>query len=201
MEINGTTVNDVWQKAYLALQDNPAARQQQSRTGLTMELMRAMLSIEKPTERWIVRRVPGINPAFALAEVIWIVTGRDDAQFLNHWNAQLPKYAGTDDCYHGTYGHRLRRKFNFDQLERAFLTLNNNPESRQVVLQILDAQSDFPMKDGQPVAQDIPCNTHAYLKVRDGKLEWTCLAPRLCTSSSWNHLTMLSGKGIRCDIA
>jgi thymidylate synthase len=118
-------------------------------------------------------RNPPINVAFALADVIWIMAGRNDSAFLNYFNRGLPKYCGTGPTYHGAYGHRLRRRLSIDQLERAYQSLTKNPESRQVVLQIWDSTVDLPAPDGQPSAEDVPCNIAAMLKVRDGALEWT----------------------------
>jgi thymidylate synthase len=66
----------------------------------------------------------------------------------------------------------LRKHFHFDQLEAAYDALRSNPEGRQVVLQIWDPASDFPDQSGRPVANDIPCNVCAILKVRENRLEW-----------------------------
>jgi len=117
-------------------------------------------------------RRPAMSVAFAIVEVISIMNGRRDAAFLNFWNRDLPRFAGEGDLYHGAYGYRLRSNFGFDQLERAYQTLRDNPESRQVVLGIWDPRIDFPDEHGKPVSPDIPCNICSSLKVRGGKLEW-----------------------------
>jgi thymidylate synthase len=75
--------------------------------------------------------------------------------------------------FHAGYGYRLRKRFNIDQMERAYQALTKNPDSRQIVLQIWDATDDFPTADGVPLAADIPCNIVSILKVRGGALEWT----------------------------
>lgn len=170
MGYEGRTANDVWMKIVKDLRDETEI--QSSRIGDTKELLHVMLKITDPRQRWVLSRQPVINPAFALAEVIWILNGREDAEFLNYWNRQLPKYSGESDCYHGAYGRRLRSKFGFDQLERAYSALLNNPDSRQVNLQIWDPRTDFPDHNGRAVADDIPCNVNALLKVRKGHLEW-----------------------------
>lgn len=166
------TADGVWQQAAVALQASDAAAPQASRNGMTQELLHAVLTIRNPRQRWIVSRQPPINPAFAIAEVVWILTGRNDAAFLTYWNAQLPKFAGPGPMYHGAYGYRLRHHFGLDQLHRAYLALQHNPDSRQVALQIWDPRNDFPDEDGAPVDPDIPCNMLSLLKVRGGKLEW-----------------------------
>lgn len=167
----GDTADQVWQKALNQLKSKNAALQA-SRNGPTYELLHSMFVIRDPQQRWVLSRRPGLNPAFAIAEVIWIVSGRNDARFLNYWNNTLPKYAGDGAIYHGAYGFRIRNHFGIDQLERAYHSLKNNPESRQVILQIWDPQIDLPDAKGAPVNSDIPCNVMAILKVRDGKLEW-----------------------------
>jgi thymidylate synthase len=169
----GRTANDAWSEAAAAFLAEDGAQEQPSRSGLTREILHAAFVIPDPLERWVLARSPAINPAFAIAETVWILAGRDDSALPNHWNPELLKYTGAGDRYHGAYGHRLRRLFGFDQLERAYLALKNNPDSRQVVLQIWDPRIDMPDEEGRPVAQDVPCNVLSMLKVRRGRLEWT----------------------------
>jgi len=129
--------------------------------------------LRDPRQRWVASRVPAMNPAFAIAEVVWIVTGRSDSGFLNFFNPSLPKYQGDGPIYGRSYGSRLRDHFGLDQLNRACAALRENPDSRQIVLQIWDSASDLPLEDGTPQGPDIPCNIVSLLKVRDGRLEWT----------------------------
>lgn len=170
---SGITADDAWRQAAVELtrEDGPA-RVEYSRAGNVRELLHAAFEIAEPRQRWVHSRQPPLNPAFALAEVVWIVNGRNDAGFLNFWNPSLPRFAGRDSTYHGAYGFRLRRHFGVDQLERAALALAANPDSRQVTLQIWDAKEDLPDAAGTPVTQDVPCNVFAALKVRGGKLDW-----------------------------
>lgn len=169
----GTTADEVWLMAASKLGEASAVRAQSSRGGETRELLGAVFTIRDPRQRWVVSRQPAMNPAFAIAEVVWIVSGRRDAAFLNYWNPKLPQFAGGGKNYHGAYGYRLRKHLGVDQLERAYRALQQNPDTRQVVLQIWDSSVDFPLPDGSPANADIPCNVCSFAKVRDGKLEWT----------------------------
>lgn len=169
----GRTANEAWSRAAAAFVGENVVREQASRAGPTYEILGAALTIRDPLERWVLARRPAMNPAFAIAETVWILAGRDDSALPNHWNPKLPEYAGHGERYHGAYGHRLRRRFGIDQLERAYLALRNNPDSRQVILQVWDPRIDLPDKEGRPVAEDIPCNVLCMLKVRSGRLEWT----------------------------
>lgn len=146
---------------------------QASRAGPTAELLHTAMELRNPRDRWITSRTPAINPAFALAEVVWIIRGRNDSAFLNYFNSKLSDFAGKGETYHGAYGYRLKHALKFDQLEAAYHALRANPDSRQVVLQIWNGETDFPIEHGAPVAPDVPCNVIAMLKVRDGRLEWT----------------------------
>lgn len=143
------------------------------RNGQTKELMHVCMSISDPTQRWVERRKPVISPAFAIAELVMIMNGSDEAILLNAWNPALPKYQGNYDRYPGAYGKRLRYSFGFDQINRAYDALKNNPESRQVVMEIWKPDIDLPQSEGRPNNDDIPCNICSLLKIRNGKLLWT----------------------------
>ena len=169
---NAETADGIWQEIIRRYRDGLFTHGQESRAGTTDELLHAAICIEDPRQRWIAARRSAMNVAFALAEVVWILRGRNDSGFLNYFNSGLPKFAGDGELYYGAYGWRLRKQFGLDQLERAYLTLKNNPNSRQVVLQVWDPRSDLPDVDGGARARDIPCNLSACVKVRAGKLEW-----------------------------
>lgn len=169
--IEGKTANEVWRKAVdmlLAQKDTLSGR-----TGDVYEVLHAFISIENPRQKWIYDRIPPISISFALAELVWIMNGEERSEIINYWNPILPKFAGDGDVYYGAYGKRIRSHFGFDQLEKAYYALQNVPESRQVVIQIYDVKKDFPIDNGQPRSNDIPCNICSLLKVRDGKLEWS----------------------------
>lgn len=168
----GDTASEVWQLAFDEMIHGKSAKHQTGRGGMTEEILHAAFTIQDPRQRWVVVRHPALNPAFAVAEIVWILNGRNDSAFLNYWNSQLPNYTGSGKEYHGAYGFRLKRYFGIDQLERAYLALRHNPNSRQVVLQIWDTVNDLPDEDGSPVNQDIPCNIVSLLKIRNGRLEW-----------------------------
>ncbi len=168
---SANTANEIWVEAASTLKSKGIS-EQTSRLGNTRELLHANLYLQNPRNRWVYSRQPAINPAFAIVEVIWILSGRNDAAFLNHWFAGLPEYQGDDDKYHGAYGHRLQNHFGINQLDRAYAALISNPDTRQVVLQMWDPEADLPLTDGSPASKDIPCNICSMPKIRDGSLEW-----------------------------
>ncbi len=171
--IEGSTANDVWCKARSILQSPDVAECVDGRGGRTREVLHVMCKIRNPRQRWTIARVPAMNPAFAIAEVVWIASGRDDSAFLNRWNSKLPSFAGDGVKYDGAYGARLRNRFGIDQIRRVCEALSNNRASRQAVLQIWDAASDLPRANGVPNSPDVPCNICSMLKIRNGRLQWS----------------------------
>lgn len=168
----GDTADDIWRKAAEALVSDSDCMRQESRLGPMREYLHCSLHLRDPLQRWVLSRQPAMNPAFAIAELVWILQGRNDAAFPNYWNPALPQFSGYGETYHGAYGYRLRGSFGLDQIERAYQVLAANPNSRQVVLQIWDGQKDMPHLNGSARDMDIPCNIAAMPKVRDGRLEW-----------------------------
>jgi thymidylate synthase len=170
---DAVSADEAWLLSVAALKDQTDLPRQEGRGGATNELLHVAIDIHDSRQRWVVSRTPALSVAFSIVEVIGILNGRRDSGYLNFFNTELPKYAGTGPAYHGAYGFRLRKNVGFDQLLRASNALTANSEGRQVVLQIWDAKVDFPSDDGKPVAEDIPCNICSMLKVRNGKLEWS----------------------------
>ena len=168
----GPTADHVWQQLVEAFRAGDGVLVQPSRGGVTKEFLHVAITVNDPRQRWAASRQPPLNVAFAIAEVVWIITGRNDLAFLEPWNRRLPDYVGKGPQLHGAYGGRLRNHLGVDQLTRAYQALSSNPDTRQAVLQIWDSSVDLPHPDGSPVAQDIPCNVFSLLKVRAGKLEW-----------------------------
>jgi thymidylate synthase len=169
----GQTADKAWQKVAAAFRDANGTPDQSSRGGMSKEILHAAISVGDPRQRWVASRQPPMNIAFALAEVVWIMNGRNDSQFLNYFNRELPRYAGDGQTYHGAYGHRLRLNLGIDQLNRAYDALKSKPDSRRVVLQIWDGRIDLPHAGGAETQLDIPCSIVSMLKARDGHLEWT----------------------------
>lgn len=185
--IEGRTADEVWRQAAKRIKCRRGTLQQKGRGGDTLELLHTCLVINEPAERWVLNRRPAMNPAFALAEVIWILSGRGDSGFLNYWNPALPRFAGRGPLYYGAYGQRLRFRFGIDQIRYAFDSLRAKPDTRQVVLQIWDAASDLPIDAGLPRSEDIPCNVCSLLKVREGRLEWVQIMRSNDLKLGWPH--------------
>jgi len=186
ISFEGSSADVVWRQA--VRQVRATAPVQESRDQATRELLHASFTITDPRQRLVFGR--RINPAFAIAEVIWILSGANDAAFLRFWNPRMMRFTdGDGQWFHGAYGYRLGSQprlsdhlanrlrhhvrpseTRLDQLKAAYEALRHTPHSRQVVLQIWDSTRDMP--DPEPRSKDVPCNLMSHLLVRQGRLEW-----------------------------
>jgi hypothetical protein len=121
-----------------------------------------------PWRRVVFDPMRDANAVFHLMEALWMIAGRNDVAPLLEYNSSFSQFAEDDGRQHGAYGYRWRRHFGFDQIESAILQLQDNPSSRQVVLQMWDAQSDMGV-----IKRDRPCNTTVYFDALRDKLNMT----------------------------
>lgn len=156
------------------------ARDGQPDTDLVVVPSPVVTVTERPQERVLHLAERDANPFFHLFESLWMLGGRDDATFLSQFVRDFgDRFAqpGTDRI-HGAYGRRWRRWFGMqterndengvdvqyiDQLDEAVRLLRAEPTSRQVVIQMWDAEADL----GVEGLRDRPCNTQVYLRVRE----------------------------------
>jgi thymidylate synthase len=148
-----------------------------TRHGPCLELAEPVcLEYEGPGHCWMV--IPGrvFNPFFALAEVVWILSGNGNVEWISYFNSNMRKFAdeGKED-FHGAYGLRIRKWPNnycswmhLDQIEWAVKKLQKDPYSRQAVISLWD-----PDRDNYIPSNDYPCNNLIYYRLRDGVLYQT----------------------------
>lgn len=132
---------------------------------LTREILGAELCLTMPRCR-LIGPASGrlINPAFAVAEALWILSG-SDGSWIFGYNRALHQYADRGTLQ-GAYGPRIRRWAGvIDQLDHVRRTLETDPASRQGVVQIYD-----PVRDTRG-HRDVPCTLNYRFYVRDGRLD------------------------------
>lgn len=131
----------------------------------TVEVLGAHMCLRQPRRRYLdVPPVRVINPAFAVAEAMWILSGSDDP-WIFRYNRSLRRYADNGKLQ-GAYGPRMRCwRGTIDQLDRVRTLLARDPESRQAVIQLFD-----PGRDGRG-HRDVPCTLNYRFYVRQGRLD------------------------------
>ena len=184
--IEVSSADDAWRRLACMLQAEVEI--QPGRDQPTRELLHVMVSLANPRQRIVFARP--FNPAFAIAEVIGILSGANASRFVTAWNPRMKRFVDEDvNVLHGAYGYRLGSRPQLsmaaeralrietgkimpqlDQLRAAYEAPRHSPDSRQVVLQIWNATLDLP--DPSPRSADVPCNLMSHLMIRDNRLEW-----------------------------
>lgn len=104
-----------------------------------------------------------LNPAFAVAESVWHLSGSDDPWIFDY-NARLRQYAD-DGVLLGAYGPRMRNwAGKVDQLSRVVEILKEDPDSRRALIQLYD-----PVQDAAG-HKDVPCTLGFRFHLRAGRL-------------------------------
>ncbi|MFF4534305.1 thymidylate synthase [Streptomyces sp. NPDC001407] len=133
----------------------------------TREVLNVSMQLIQPRAR-LLYAPPAriINPAFAVAETVWYLSGTD-APWIYEYNGRLRHY--TDDgVLKGAYGPRMRnwaRKV--DQLRRVVEILKEDPDSRRALIQLYD-----PARDAAG-HKDVPCTLGFRFQLRAGRLHMT----------------------------
>jgi thymidylate synthase len=147
------------------------------------------LVYEKPGYCWMNIPKRRFNPFFAMAEVYWILSGDDSADWIGYYNKRMFTFRdGENDQLHGAYGKRIRKWIYpavgtipgrpdegkswhpeyLDQIRHVVRKLREDPNSRQAVINLWD-----PVRDNLIKSNDIPCNNIIYYSLRDGVLDQT----------------------------
>jgi len=130
----------------------------------TREVLGASLTLTHPRRR-LVDLPPArvLNPAFAAAEAVWILSG-SDGTWICTYNERLADYADEGRLM-GAYGPRLRRWDGvLDQLDQVRRVLLKDPQSRQAVIQLFNPAVDF------RGYKDVPCTLGYRFFLREGLL-------------------------------
>lgn len=160
----GNTVNEVWEKAFSAL-DKLAAKgfEDSSRDGAVVgEYLDAVMVVNDPTRSIVTSPIRKMPMRYAVGELAWYLSGSnrvaDIARFAKKW-ADISDDGVTNNS---AYGHRIHKLFGFDQWEFVKELIKKDPNTRQAVIHIKDA-SNKPTKD-------TPCTVYLQFFLRDNKL-------------------------------
>ncbi len=126
------------------------------------------LHIHSPTERVLFDPERNANPFFHLVEAIWMLAGRNDVEFIKHFNGNMMTYSDDGLTFNAAYGHRWRKHFGYDQISRVIGMLHDNPDDRRCVLAMWDGSKDLGGK-----SLDYPCNTTIMIRVVGEYLDFT----------------------------
>jgi thymidylate synthase len=122
-----------------------------------------------PKQHVLLNRVRDANPFFHLIEAMWMLAGRQDGAFLDHYVKDFSKRFGNNGIIMDAYGYRWRHGLRFDQLDEIVAQLRKEPTSRQCVLQMWGAGETRELLSYSAK----PCNLSAAFRIVGNKLDMT----------------------------
>ena len=158
---------------------NNFGKEEDSRAGKVLVSPGPVTTVyHKPWERVLFSQCRDANPFFHLAEAIWMMSGRNDAEFLNRYVHDFGLRYAEDGKLRASYGYRWRDHWSYDQLAAIVSRLKHDKNDRRIVLSMWDPAEDLLFVDARSHLQkdgrkDIPCNTHAYFRIVENRLEMT----------------------------
>lgn len=143
-----------------------------------LERLHQTVTLSEPWRRYCL--VPGrkANVAAQIAETMWVLSGRDDVEWLANYLPRAKDFSDDGRTWRGAYGPRLRSwGGDVDQLAHVLQLLREDPTTRRAVIQIYD-----PRVDTSP-GKDVPCNNwisfqsrlgllHMHVAIRSNDLFW-----------------------------
>lgn len=142
-----------------------------SRAGRTHELTHIGITLEQPLNREILLSHRKPNLAAQIAETAWVLAGRDDIDWLEHYLPRARDFSDDGKRWRAGYGARLRTwddhgsPRTVDQWRWLVKHLQEDRASRRAVMSIWD-----PAIDTEP-GIDIPCNDWLSFLSRNGRLD------------------------------
>lgn len=119
------------------------------------ELLHTMVTVTSARNNIITHPQRDLNYKFMVAEWLWIQSGREDLEWIQKFNKNIVQFSDDGKTFRGAYGPRFRR-----QVDRVIDLLRRDPDSRQAVIQIFDAE------DLVGTTRDVPCTVSLQLSIR-----------------------------------
>lgn len=164
MVFQGKTVDNVWVQAFKKLatqaQDGFGAS---SRDGdVVGEICDSVFCVGDPTRNIVSNPVRKMPMRYAVGELAWYLSGSNKVKDISRFAKKWVEISDDGETNNSAYGYRIFSKFGFDQWEHVKALLKKDPNSRQAIIHIKDANNS-PTKD-------VPCTVYLQFFIRDGKL-------------------------------
>jgi thymidylate synthase len=120
--------------------------------------------LERPCERCLLLRHRANNIFASLAETFWVLAGRNDVAWLQHYLPRVLDFSDDGITWRAAYGPRLRNWNGVDQLKAVRELFIDERLTRRAVMSLYDPGHDF------VASKDIPCHNWLHWLLRDGRL-------------------------------
>lgn len=155
---NATEAWEWWYKRLL--EENNA---QPSRDGAVVgEFLNAITVIKDPRQGLVLSEKRNLSLKYAVGELLWYLSGSNMVSAISPYSKVWEKLSDDGETVNSAYGHRIYRKFGFDQWGYVKNLLQKDPLSRQAVIHIKEPNN-------QPT-MDLPCTICIQYFIRDNRL-------------------------------
>ena len=160
--IKGKSLNEVTHKAIKSVLSDGV--KSDSRNGEVTYLNNVIIEISNPMDRHLNLEGRNNNIYATIAELFWIMSGRDTIDpFLSFFLPRAKDYSDDGETWRGGYGPRL---YMDDQLQNAIEVFKTDGlDTRRSIISIYDSGLDSGVS-----SKDIPCNNLIHFFVVDNKL-------------------------------
>jgi thymidylate synthase len=164
--IFGFSANECYKEGLYVLRFE--GKMEQTRAGKVLSVpYPTIMTLSNPRDRIVTDPLRNANPFFHVLEFVWMMAGRDDADWISTFNSRMTEFANGGQI-NGAYGKRWRNWHGVDQIPLVAARLRRDPQTRQAVLAMWD-----PLLDNELFLKDYPCNTHIYFRVNNNQLHMT----------------------------
>lgn len=156
-----------------------------------------MVEFTNPRNRVLFSPTRDANHVFHVMESLWMLAGSNKIEFPVYFSSTYGQFSDDGKTMWDAYGWRWRSFFGYDQLMEVAAELRKNPTSRRCVLSMWNSSAhhietgleslawSISGLGGEEFFEDlsiacnggkaVPCNTHAYFAIRDGRLNLTVM--------------------------
>ena len=130
----------------------------------SQEILSQCIKISNPNERVVVIPFRNNNIFLSIAETFWVLAGRNDLGFLNHYLPRALDFSDDKKTWRAGYGPRLRNWNGVDQIQQVLNVLSEK-DSKRAVMNLFDPSHDY-----QQDSKDIPCTNWLHFIIRNNSL-------------------------------
>lgn len=138
----------------------------------TKEIQTFIMKIYRPDQSVICIPHRNNNIFAAIAETLWVLSGRNDIEFLSKYLPRAADFSDDGLTWRAGYGTRLRKfagaEPDIDQIRENIDLLNEDNTTRRAVMSIFDPVEDFVRG-----TKDTPCTNWIHNMIRNDKLHST----------------------------
>ena len=166
MFVNAENATEAWEKWWTILAKAHEGEQQTSRDGdVHSEVINAVTVINDPTRSLVNSDIRKLATRYAIGEMLWYMSGNSHLKEIQKYTKNWDRMSDDGVYVNSNYGWCIKHKYGFDQWEFVKTLLTKDPNTRQAVIHIKEA-------DRNP-SKDVNCTVCLQFFIRDDMLHLT----------------------------